>query len=73
MTIYSKRIGRIHLEVSEEGMRQPDYGHGCNLNIVDGWNDSCPTLVNRLSLEELKDLQYMASRALKRARLQAKQ
>jgi hypothetical protein len=69
MAAYSKRIGRLHLEVSDNGASMHDYGHGCELKIVDGWNDNCPILNNRLSVDELRDLQYMISRALKRVRL----
>lgn len=68
MPAFSKGIGRIQLQVDAESLKMHDYRHGCELKIVDGWNDSCPTLNNRLSVDELRDLQYLISRALKRAR-----
>ncbi len=69
MTSYSKSVGRIRLDVNEQGVLSHDYGHGCSLKIVDGWNDSCPIKDNALSVDELCDLQYLISRALEFARL----
>lgn len=67
MTTFNKAIGRLRLEVSHDGLKMHDYGHGCSLKVLDGWNDSCPTLENRLSVDELKDLQYLIGSALERA------
>lgn len=61
---YSMSMGRLRVEVSYEGAIQHDYGHGCIVSCVDGWNDSCPTLKHRLSVEELRNLRYLLDRAI---------
>ncbi len=57
---FDKTIGRMRLEY------HPNYGAGqcVVLSVRDGWNDSCPILENRLSLEEVSDLQYLLGRMI---------
>lgn len=55
-TIYRKQIGRVGLSVDHIGQVE--------LTCVDGHNESCATLTNRLSVDELHDLHYMIGRAL---------
>lgn len=61
---YNKSIGRLTVDVSPEGGRQHDYGHGCRVSCVAGWNDSCPTAHHTMSVEELRDLRYLLDRAI---------
>ena len=61
---FEKKIGRIQLVICDEGSRIHDYGHGCDLRILSGWNDSCDVKKNSLSVKELIDLRYMIDRAL---------
>lgn len=57
---YKKKIDRI--EVGYRG----EYGDEMCVEIscVDGWNESCPTLTHRMSLEEVHDLRYLLDRML---------
>lgn len=64
---YDRRIGRIRLEVSNDGFRQQNYGYGCALSIRNGWNDSCEFVQNSLSFEELHDLRHLIERAIAQA------
>lgn len=64
MTYYRKKIGRIAVAVNQDGIKNHDYGHGCEVSCLDGWNDSCRTLTHNMSVEELRDLQYLIGRAL---------
>lgn len=61
---YRKTMGRITVEVSENGGTMHDYGHGCKVSCVAGWNDSCPTVDHTVSVEELRDLRYLLDRAI---------
>lgn len=68
MAHYTGQIGehfpRISLAVNENGARDHDYGHGCNLAIREGWNEGCDFLHNTLSVNELRDLRHLIDRAL---------
>ena len=60
MADYDKSIGRLRVRYIH------DYGSGMCVSIfcVDGWNDSCATLENSMSLEEVRDLRYLLDRML---------
>lgn len=62
--MYIKKIGRLRLFVNDEGMRDPNYGHGARIECPEGWNDSCPIQAHTVSVEELRDLNYLITRAL---------
>jgi hypothetical protein len=62
--IYDKTMGRLTVLVSDEGARMHDYGHGCTVSCVAGWNDSCPTVSHIMSVEEMRDLRYLLDRAI---------
>lgn len=62
--IYKKQAGRLTVVVSDDGAKMHDYGHGCQVSCVDGWNDSCPTLTHTMSVEEMRDLHYLLGRAI---------
>ncbi len=64
---YDRQIGRIRLNLSEDGAKMHDYGHGCSLYIRSGWNDSCKMVNNYLSVEELHDLRHLIDRAISAA------
>lgn len=61
---YSKTMGRLRVDVGYNGGQQHDYGHGCTVACLDGWNDSCPTAKLTMSVEELRDLRYLLDRAI---------
>lgn len=61
---YSKTMGRLTVAVSQDGARMHDYGHGCTVACVVGWNDSCPVVSHTMSVEELRDLRYLLDRAI---------
>lgn len=66
MTTYSyrKTIGRVTVVVNEDGAQRHDYGHGCTVACVKGWNDSCLVVEHTMSVEELRDLRYLLDRAI---------
>lgn len=61
---YSKTMGRLTVKVSHNGATMPDYGHGCEVSCIAGWNDSCPIVTHTMSVEELRDLRYLLDRAI---------
>lgn len=61
---FDKACGRLRLEVSDNGLSMHDYGHGAQIHYRDGWNDACPIKRVTLSVDELRDLQYLIGRAL---------
>ena len=62
--LYQRAIGRLSVSVSSDGGKMHDYGHGCTVACVAGWNDSCPTVEHTVSVEELRDLRYLLDRAI---------
>lgn len=64
-SIATNGLVRMSIEVSEEAYRQPQYGHGAQVSLRDGWNDGCPMISARLSLDELRDLRYLIDRAIR--------
>lgn len=68
---FRKSIGgnleRIVLVVSDDGLKQHDYGHGCDLLIRSGWNEGCEMKSNNLSMDELRDLRHIIDCALSMA------
>lgn len=64
MADYSKKIGRLTLEVCKEGYTDPDYRYGATLSSPAGRNDAVDVHKIDLSLEELRDLKYLIERAL---------
>lgn len=65
MSTYRKKIGeRVELIVNENGYSDHSYAHGAQLNIRGGWNESCEVWGNTLSVDELKDIHYLITRAL---------
>jgi len=64
---YDKAIGRHRVKVNDNGLTMHDYGHGVEIEYLDGWNPSCPTRRITLSVDELEDLQYLIDRALRAA------
>lgn len=61
---YRKTMGRLTVVVTYDGSRQHDYGHGCEVSCVSGWNESCPVRTHTVSVEELRDLRYLLDRAI---------
>jgi hypothetical protein len=61
---YHKTMGRLTVKVSENGATMHDYGHGCTVACLAGWNDSCPLVEHTMSVEELRDLRYLLDRAI---------
>jgi len=61
---YGKTMGRLTVTVSRDGAKMHDYGHGCEVSCVAGWNDSCPVVSHTMSVEELRDLRYLLDRAI---------
>jgi hypothetical protein len=64
---YDKAIGRHRLMVSNEGLTMHDYGHGAQIEYLDGWNEGCARPRMTLSVDELRDLRYLIDRALEAA------
>jgi hypothetical protein len=62
--MYDKTVGRVSVSVSENGGEMHDYGFGCTVSCIDGWNDSCPKIKLTMSVEELRDLRYLLDRAI---------
>ena len=62
--VYQKTMGRVTVQVSDDGAKLHDYGHGCTVSCLNGWNDSCQTISHIMSVEELRDLRYMLDRAI---------
>jgi hypothetical protein len=62
--IYTRRIGRLQINVNENGAKMHDYGHGCEVGCVAGWNESCPMVNHMMSVEEMRDLRYLLDRAI---------
>lgn len=62
--IYRRTMGRLSVHVSADGAKMHDYGHGCSVSCVAGWNDSCPLVTHTMSVEELRDLRYLLDRAI---------
>lgn len=61
--VYSKRCGRISLEVTRDGEINPNYyWAGCTLSVHDDASEQPIKLA--LSLDELHDLRYLIDRAL---------
>lgn len=60
-------MSRFKIEVTHDGSRMHDYGHGCTVCCVAGWNDSCPMVNLTMSVEELRDLRYLLDRAISAA------
>jgi hypothetical protein len=56
-----KQLGRLKVKWHR------DFGaHSCvEISCPDGWNDSCPELRLRMSVEEARDLQYAIGRMLR--------
>lgn len=67
MSGYQKRMGRLSIDMSEDGSKVHGYGHGVKVMCVDGWNDLCPTVALTVSVEELRDLRYLLDRAIAHA------
>lgn len=63
-SVGTKGLMRLRLRI-EESFVDPDDGHGVQLEIRAGWNDSCLMVTNHLSLEELTCLHHLIGRALK--------
>jgi len=61
---YKKQCGRLKVIVNENGANDHSYGHGAQIICPTGWNDSCPDVAHTVSVEELRDLYYLISRAL---------
>ena len=61
---YRKTLGRLTVEVTDDGGRLYDNFEGCRLSCVSGWNESCPTITFTMSVEELRDLRYLLDRAV---------
>lgn len=61
---YKKTMGRVTVEVRENGAKDHSYGHGCEVSCVEGWNNYCPTKSHTMSVEELRDLRYLLDRAI---------
>jgi hypothetical protein len=59
-----KTAGRFRIEVSPEGAKNQEYVHGVKFEYVDGFNETCPTESFHCSVEELRDIHYIAGRAL---------
>lgn len=57
---YNKTIERLTVSY------RATYGDGMCVEVAcrDGWNDSCPILTHRMSLEEVHDLRYLLDRML---------
>ena len=64
MSGYYKRMGRLQLEVTENGAKDPSYAHGAKIMCPTGWNDSCRIETFVVSVEELRDLRYLIDRAI---------
>jgi len=64
---YRRKLGRLTVEVNENGARMHEYSQGCQVSCVDGWNDTCPTVSHTMSVEELRDLVYLLGRAIAHA------
>jgi hypothetical protein len=61
---YEKTIGRVAVEVNSNGAKQHDYGHGCTVSCRAGWNNASEVITLTMSVEELRDLQYILGRAI---------
>ena len=57
MIMFQKKVGD-RIIIDDDGVS------GIRLRIRDGWNDSCDWHTNRLSIEELRDLQYVIGRVI---------
>lgn len=60
-----KEIGRISISFSDEGKRDHDYGYGCTMKLQKGFNPHCGEVDYPLSINELRDIQYMIGELLR--------
>lgn len=67
MSTFDKAIGRIRVEVSDNGLKMHDYAHGAYIHYRAGWNNSCPMEKITLSVDEMRDLRYLLDRAIEAA------
>lgn len=61
---YNNKTGRITVDLNVNGTEDHNYGHGVRLSMQDGWNDNCETLEWSCSVEDLRDLNYLLTRAI---------
>lgn len=59
MAGYYKRMGRLEIEVSEDGLKFHDYIYGVQIKHRVGVRDESPTSEMQVSIEELRDLRYL--------------
>ncbi len=69
---FNKQCGRLRVTVNDNGASMHGYGHGATVEMIAGWNDSCPNVVHTMSVDELRDLHYMLGRAIEEASLRAR-
>lgn len=60
-----KEIGRIALHINHDGKLDHSYGYGCNMKLQKGFNPHCGEVDYPLSINELRDIQYMIGELLR--------
>lgn len=55
---------RLHVRISNDGLKMHDYGHGATVACRAGWNEGCAMVELTMSVDELRDLRYLLDRAI---------
>lgn len=62
--IYDRTMDRISVTVASEAAHDHTYSHGGTVQIREGFNEFSPMIINKLSVEEMRDLRYLLDRAI---------
>ena len=60
-----KEIGRFLIFINPNGAHDHSYGYGVDFSVNEGWNDEARRISFHLSVNELRDIQYMIGELLR--------